>query len=193
MPSEKIHLFDSYYYSEVSPEEFIAFYTGNQTYVYPNLFYLGNEVWMNQTEHQKQVELYTHIKSRQSLSLFIINEAQIIGWCSGWQLDEERFYLCDAGLFPEYQGKGILKAMLPIVLKKLNSDGYQKVISRHHTANSIAIAAMLKGGFVITGFEIDEQNGLMVVLSYIFNDKRSDIYKFRTGFLRPDADIKKLL
>ena len=118
---------------------------------------------------------------------------EIIGWHIGRQVDEEVYHMSNTALFKEYQGKGIYTALLTKLLELFKEKGFQKVASRHLASNSSILVPKLKAGFVITGFEIDERYGILVILSYIFNEKRLNAYKFRTGALRPDEDMKKYL
>ena len=101
--------------------------------------------------------------------------------------------MSNTGIFEEYRGKGIYSALLPKLLELFREKGFQKVSSRHNVANNAVLVPKLKAGFVITGFEIDERFGLLVVLSYIYGDKRLKAYKFRTGQIRPDEDLMKFL
>ncbi len=62
--------------------------------------------------------------------------------------------------------------MLPKILQILKKQGFQKVTSRHSVTNNNVIVPKLKAGFVITGFEISEVFGLLIILTYYFNDTR---------------------
>lgn len=49
----------------------------------------------------------------------------------------------------------------------------------------------VNGGFKITHFELAEQFGTMVQLSYYFNQMQHEILDFRSGFKRPTKKVKK--
>ena len=151
------------------------------------------EDWLTEEEKQKQHELFKLIKDRYSLRVFIMKGDEIIGWHVGRQDNQEIYHMSNTGIFKEYQGKGIYSAFLVKLLEVFKEKGFQKIVSRHHASNNIVLIAKLKAGFVVTGFEIDERFGIFVVLSYIYNDKRLKTYKFRTGSLMPDEDLKKYL
>ena len=101
--------------------------------------------------------------------------------------------MSNTGIFKEHQGKRIYTAFLPKLLELLKEKGFQKIVSRHHASNNSILVPKLKAGFQITGFEIDERFGVFVTLAYIFNQQRLNLYKYRTGAIRPDDEIMKYL
>ena len=148
---------------------------------------------MTDEEKQKRKELFSLIKSKFILRIFIMKGDEIVGWHIGRQMDEEQYHMSNTGIFKEHQGKGIYRVFLQKMLEMLKEKGFQKAVSRHHASNNNILVPKLKAGFVITGFEIDERYGIFVLLSYVFNEKRLRAYQFRTGSLRPDDDLKKYL
>ena len=190
---EPVHLFDSYYFREATVEEFGPFYTENRSKIFNTNIVIPAEDGMSDEEKKKRSELHCLVKERYFLRLFILMNHEIIGWHIGRQVDEEVYHMSNTALFKEYQGKGIYTALLTKLLELFKEKGFQKVASRHLASNSSILVPKLKAGFVITGFEIDERYGILVILSYIFNEKRLNAYKFRTGALRPDEDMKKYL
>lgn len=190
---EPIHLFDSYYFREATREEFEPFFREKRPVVFSGSLNIYVEDWLTEDDKKKQDELFKLIKDRYSLRIFILKDNEIIGWHLGRQVDQEIYHMSNTGIFKEYQGKGIYKAFLPKLLSIFKEKGFQKIVSRHHASNNAVLVPKLKAGFVITGFEIDERFGIFVVLSYIFNEKRHKAYRFRTGSLMPDEDLKKYL
>jgi ribosomal protein S18 acetylase RimI-like enzyme len=174
-------------------EEFEPFFREKRPVVFSNSLNIMVEDWLTEEEKQKQHELFKLIKDRYSLRVFIMKGDEIIGWHVGRQDNQEIYHMSNTGIFKEYQGKGIYSAFLIKLLEVFKEKGFQKIVSRHHASNNIVLIAKLKAGFVITGFEIDERFGILVVLSYIYHDKRMKAYKFRTGSLMPDEDLKKYL
>jgi GNAT superfamily N-acetyltransferase len=190
---EPIHLFDSYYFREASMEEFAPFFREKRPVVFQDSLNISVEDWLTDDDKAKLNELSGLIKNRYSLRIFILKGDEIIGWHVGRQTDEELYYMTNTGIFKEYQGKGIYTAFLPKILEILQQKGFQKIRSKHLASNNPVLIPKLKAGFNITGFEIDERFGVLVLLSYIFNDKRRKAYEFRTGALKPDEDLKKYL
>ena len=193
MTQERIHLFNDYYFREATPQEFGPFFQENRPKVFGDSITIAVEDWLNDEEKAKLNLLGTTIKDRFFHRIFILKNEEIIGWHMGRQVEAESYYMSNTGIFKEHQGKGVYKALLPKLLDIYRDKGFQKVTSRHNASNNSVIVPKLKAGFVITGFEIDERFGLLVVLSYIFSDKRLNAYKFRTGAMRPDEEIKKFL
>ena len=190
---ETTPLFDSYYFREVTPNEINAFYSEHVEKVFADDIYMDVYEWLTTEEKQKQQDLAGLVKDKYRLSILIYNGEEAIGWHFGWQVDEENYYMCNTGILQAYQGKGIYSALLPKLIQIFKDKGFQKITSTHHAPNNAILVPKLKAGFVITGFDINEQFGLRVVLSYIFNEKRLNAYKFRIGSLRPDEDMKKYL
>ena len=193
MSTDLIHIIDDYFLRPIGLSEYLPYYFENESKVYSDSLTIN--VWesMSKIEQEKQQELYKAIKDRYSFQAFIMKGEMIIGWHSGWQVDEEKYYMCDTALFKEYQGQGIYTALLPILIDLYRAQGFQKIYSRHLASNNAVIVPKLRAGFVITGFEIEVMFGLMVVLTYFCSDKRFNAYKFRTGALRPNEDLKKFL
>ena len=188
-----IHLFDSYYFREASPEEFGSYFTKNRPEIFYDDLSIDIEEWLSEEDKQKRKALAAFSKERFYARYFILHGEEIIGWHLGWQIDGEQFYMCSTGLYKAYQGKGIYTALLPKLLEIFKEKGFQKVTSRHHASNNAVLVPKLKAGFVITGFEIEERFGIMVTLAYIYNEKRMKAYQFRTGSLKPDKNLKRYL
>ena len=193
MAENTIHLFDSYHFREATPQEFGVFFTENRPKVFTDSLDIHIEGMMSDDEKTKLKSLNSLVKDRYSYRIFILKDEEIIGWHFGWQVDSEKFYMCNTGIFSEYQGKGIYTALLPRLLEIYREKGFQKVTSRHNAANNAVLVPKLKAGFMITGMEIDERFGTLVNLTYIFNEQRLKAHKYRTGELRPDDDLKKYL
>ena len=127
------------------------------------------------------------------LRIFILKGNKRIGWFKGEQVDAETFYMRNTGILPEHQGKKIYKNLLPKILEIVSKKGFQKISSRHTVTNTRIIIAKLKVGFNITGFDISDRFGVFVNLTYLFNDVRKKVIKYRVGEIRTDAQLKKLL
>jgi hypothetical protein len=55
------------------------------------------------------------------------------------------------------------------------------------------IVPKLKAGFVISGFEVSDIFGILIHLTYYFNEIRRKVIDFRVGQLVPDEQIRQLL
>ncbi|MCW3128336.1 MAG: hypothetical protein JWO03_3994 [Bacteroidetes bacterium] len=189
----RTHILDSYYFREATPQEFGPFFTENRPKIFTENVTFTVEDWMDDDEKLKQKELERMVKDRYQLRIFIMNGDEIVGWHMGRQVEAESYYMSNTGLFKEHQGKGIYTALLPKLLEIFRDKGFQKVSSRHLASNSAVIVPKLKAGFSITGFEVDERYGMLVLLTYIFNDKRRKAYEFRVGAVKADENINKFL
>jgi GNAT superfamily N-acetyltransferase len=188
-----VHIIDDYYFREATPQEFAPFFSKNRAKIFSETTTMVIEDWMNQEEKDKLRELDRLVKDRYQLRIFIMKGDEIIGWHMGRQIEAESYYMTNTALFPQYQGKGIYSALLPKLLEVFRDKGFQKVTSRHIASNNTVLVPKLKAGFAITGFEVDERFGTLVLLTYIFNDKRRKAYEFRVGSAKADDNIRKFL
>lgn len=189
----KVHLFDAYYFREATVEEFGPFFSENRPKIFEDSIIFLPEDWMTDEEKQKARQLESLVKDRFVMRIFIMKGEEIIGWHVGRQFEGEHYHMSNTAIFKEHQGKGIYTALLPKLMEVLREKGFQKVSSRHHGSNTAILIPKLKAGFVITAFEVDERYGVLVIISYIFNEKRLNAYKFRVGAMKPDDEIKKYL
>jgi ribosomal protein S18 acetylase RimI-like enzyme len=127
------------------------------------------------------------------LRLYILKGNKKIGWFFGAQHNFETFYMTNTGIFKQYRNKGIYKKMLPKILAILKEKGFQKVYSRHSATNNNVIVPKLKEGFVISGFEISDVFGMLVHLTYYFNETRRKVIEYRVTGTTQDARIAGLL
>jgi hypothetical protein len=82
---------------------------------------------------------------------------------------------------------------LPEILNILQEKGFQEVYSRHKATNNKVIVPKLQAGFYITKMEISISFGILVHLSYFFNEKNRKALQFWTGQYRPNEDFKKYI
>lgn len=193
MPLEKSHLIGPYTICDVTAEEFHTFYASKATGVYPDVLQINTDIWLSAQDKAARSILAKALGARISLYFLIYCHDEPIGWHCGYQIDAETFYMFESGIDPAHQGRGIYTSLLPWLLERYRSLGFQRVTSQHHASNNAVIVPKLKAGFIITGFTIDEGVGLMISLAYIFNEHRRKIYAFRTGHSKPDPEIKRFL
>ncbi len=194
MKKNRHKLFEDYSF-EISGEAKAhrKFFIENREKVFKEFSVFFPKEIMTEKEISEINKLRKNTENKFILSIYILKGNRKIGWFIGEQKDEETFYMRNTGIFPEYQGLNIYKHFLPRLLIILKEKGFQKITSSHSVTNNRIIIAKLKAGFIITGFEISDMFGLMVNLTFFFNDVRKKVMKFRTGEVRPDAEIKRLL
>lgn len=66
------------------------------------------------------------------------------------------------------------------------------MFSRHYATDNQVIIPKLRFGFLISGFELTDEFGLLLRLSYYFNETRRSIMHVRSGFQQPSAAINDL-
>jgi len=67
------------------------------------------------------------------------------------------------------------------------------VTSRHNATNNSVLIPKLKENFIISKMELDDIFGVLIHLHYYANTTRRKIMDYRSGQLKPDDQIKKLL
>ena len=101
--------------------------------------------------------------------------------------------MVSTGILKEHRRRGIYAALLPVVLERVRTKGFQVVTSRHNLTNNAVIIPKLKAGFVISGFEVNDMYGSLVHLSYFFNPTRRKVLDVRVGQAAPDEEVQALL
>ena len=94
--------------------------------------------------------------------------------------------MLNTGILKEHQGKGIYSALLPVIIERVRSQGFQTIKSRHNATNNQVIIPKLKAGFVITGLELSDGFGTLVTLTYFMNEKRREVMDMRSGLKKPN-------
>ncbi|MBS1686669.1 MAG: GNAT family N-acetyltransferase [Bacteroidetes bacterium] len=189
----EIKLFDDYVLREVTAEEFSPFFREHR----PQLFAEGTtmqiEQWMSEEEKTDQQALARLLKDTYALRAFIMQGDTIIGWHTGRQVDAETYYMANTAILPEYRGRGVYSELIVALIEYLRTRGFQRLTSRHLASNNAILTLKLRSGFHITGMEVDERFGILVCLSYIYNEQRRNVYRFRVGTIKPDEEISKFL
>ena len=135
-------------------------------------------------------ELHKNSSQLIRLNLGIFKGDTFCGWFSGDQHNYETFYMRNSAILPEFRRLGLYTALMNEVLCKVKSLGFQIVLSRHRITNNSIIIPKLKAGFVITSIEVSERYGTLVHLNYFFNETRKKVLEFRSGEIKPDAQLK---
>lgn len=179
---------------ELNNEEFDKYYNQWQKIIFNDISMVTNlQKIMSEDEKLIAKKLRKNMSQMISLNLGIFNGEQFCGWFFGDQYNHETFYMRNSAILPEFRRKGLYTLLLKEVLARVQSLGFQVVLSRHIVTNNSIIIPKLKAGFVITSMELSDRFGSLVHLSYFFSDKRKKILDFRAGGLRPDHEIKEIL
>ncbi len=162
-------------------EEFFKYFRENRDKMFSGGYVFRTEEILSDEDYEKLNILNKDSTEPFKLRLYILKGKERIGWSMGDQLNRETFYMRNTAIFEEYRNKGIYKNLLRVIKQILKEKGFQKITSSHIATNSPVIAAKLKAGFIITGFEISEMFGLFVNLTYNFNETRNKILRYRAG------------
>jgi len=92
------------------------------------------------------------------------HDGRIVGTYWGAHRDAADYHMISTLLDPDHQNRGVYTAFLAVLVPMLEGFGFRSVFSRHHADNAAALIPKLKAGFVISGFEISLQFGLLVHL-----------------------------
>ena len=190
----QITLFHNYFIQSANDfQEFDDFIAKNKSIVFSDTIDTNLSILLTNKEKISRSELAKNAGTPYKLRLYILNNSEIVGWFYGEQKDSETFQMIQTAIFQEHQNKGIYKALLPIILEILKEKGFQKVFSRHKATNNQVIVPKLKRGFMITAFEVIDIFGVLIHLTYYFNENRQKLINYRVGQLKPDALLKEAL
>jgi len=189
-----LKLFDDYHF-EIADDlkEFADFFATNRPKVFQKDIDLNLDSILTEQELLNRKELNKNLGSPYKLRLYILHKNERVGWFLGMQTDAETFYMINTGVFPSHQNKGIYKRLLPKILELLKEKGFQKVYSRHTATNNQIIIPKLREGFLITNFEVSDTFGVLIHLTYYFNETRRKVIEYRVGHLRPDKELRQAL
>lgn len=187
-------LFDNY---SIRPaenvKEFSNFFSQNRPEIFSDNVDLKLPDLLTELEKTNIKELSTSFGTPYKLRMYILHGGEKIGWVLGEQKDAETFYMINTAIFKQHQNKGIYTSLLPVILNILKEKGFQKVYSRHTATHNQVIIPKLRQGFVITAFELSDMFGVLIHLTYYFNESRKKVIKFRAGQLQPDKELRKAL
>ncbi len=187
-------LFDNYRIEIAdNMKEFATFFAANRPKIFNEDIDLNLAAILSEQEQQNRNELQKNLGTPYVLRFYILHNEERIGWFLGKQTDEETFYMTNTCVFANHQNKGIYKALLPKVLEILKGKGFQKVYSRHKATNNQVIIPKLRQGFFITNFEVSDVFGVLIHLTYYFNETRRKAIEYRVGHLQPNENLSKAL
>lgn len=127
------------------------------------------------------------------LRWLIEHNGTVIGWSWGYETEPELYYMCNTAIAKEHRGKGLYTALLPHILDHCKREGFQAVFSRHNATNNAVIVPKLKAGFLITGMELSDKHGTLVVLTKYLHQPREAVTRYRSGETRLPDNLKPLV
>lgn len=181
MDNPSIPLFGPYSLRKTPEAEWWTFFRANYRKVFGST---ADFQYMSLLSEEEKSNIETLSKAFEQVRTYfylIYHGDEPIGWTSGRQDHADRMYMENTGILPAHQGKGIYSAMLPILLELIRKQGFQRVYSRHNAVNNAILIPKMKAGFLITSMELSEKYGLLIHLSYYFNEFRLNALRFRSG------------
>ncbi len=178
---------------DIDKERYDAFRLIHEPKIFPNRYDINAQLALSTNEKDAVSLLGERLGQLYDLRLGFFEGDEMIGWSYGIQVNAESFRMVTTGIVPEFQGKKIYSRFLSVYAEHIKQQGFQILFSRHYATNNQVIVPKLRFGFLISGFEISDQFGLLLWLSYYFNSTRQDIMHVRSGFQQPDVNINKLV
>lgn len=176
----------------ISKDDYHDFRAIFEPVIFPNRFDINAGLALTDQEHEGIRELRRNLGQTYELRLGVFKGKEPIGWTYGMQVGDDTFRMVTSGIRPEYQRHGIYSSLLPALAEHLKAKGFQIIFSRHYATDNQVIIPKLRFGFLISGFELTDEYGLLLRLSYFFNETRRKIMHVRSGFQQPDAQIRRL-
>lgn len=189
----EIDLLTHYTVKSVSLNDYEAFRAEFEPKIFPNRFDLNITQALSQSEIEKLKKLKINLDNKQQLRLGFFHNDEMIGWSYGFQVSNDTFRMATTGIRNEHQRKGVYSTFLQKLLSFLESEGYQKVVSRHYATDNQVIIPKLRAGFRITGMELTDDFGLLVLLSYLFNQTRVEAMDMRSGLAQPTPGVQSII
>lgn len=186
-------LVQDYVAREMAWHELMPFLRQHRDAVFGDTWSADTASLLSEEERAAQEKLGALMASAYRLTLGIFRGDALVGWSFGVQQSREHYYMINTGILPEHQAKGIYTALLPVILSRLAQEGFQVITSRHVVTNNRVIIPKLRAGFVITGCEVTDHFGSLVLLAYFTNPKRRALYDVRAGQARPEGEVRRSL
>lgn len=180
-------------YEFIPQTDFLAFFKLNRKQIFLDDFDFDIEQVLSNEEKEKRKHNSKGLEHIHRYYLLAKVNNEIVGWSFGMQKSAEDYYMINSAVLPEYRRQNIYSQMMAKVLDLLSGLGFQRIYSRHKMSNNKILIPKLKFGFIITGFEVTDVFGNLVVLSYYTNPTRRALLEVRMGTMKPDAEKMKLI
>lgn len=177
----------------IAKEVYDQFRSIHEPRIFPNRFDINVEPTLSQEERSALQQLASNMGTPFDLRVGFFHDEQLVGWSFGMQISADTFRMVTTGVLPEYQRQGIYSKFLPVLAEHIKERGFQTILSRHYATDNQVIIPKLRFGFLISGFELTEQFGLLLRLSYVFNSTRRKIFHVRSGLAQPDLEVASLI
>ncbi len=189
----KTVLSTGFHVEPVSIDVFQDFRKAHEPVIFHNRFDINVQDALSTAEKEAVQSLSKKMGEPYSLRLGFFDAEQMVGWHYGVQVGNDTFRMVTTGILPHYQRKGIYSKFLTAITEELRAQGFQMILSRHWATDNQVIIPKLRHGFLIAGFELTDELGLLLRLMYHFNEIRRKAMHVRSGYQQPDADVAPLI
>lgn len=177
----------------ISKEQYDGYRKLREPVIFPNRFDIHVHQALTTAEHQATVALGASLGHPYELRLGLFDGTTMIGWSYGTQINADTFRMVTTGIEPNYQRKGIYSRLLTVLSDHIREKGFQIIFSRHYATDNQVIIPKLRFGFLIAGFELTDEFGLLLRLCYFFNETRRKALHVRSGLQQPDEEVRQLI
>lgn len=182
-------LLPGYSVRAVDGPEFHEVFMARRAEMFPESIVFDLNATLTEDLKEHRSKRAAHHKDDFRLRWLIEQQGSVIGWSWGYETEPEVYYMCNTAVAPEHRRKGLYTALLPHVLDACRREGFQAVFSRHAATNNPVIIPKLKAGFLITGIELSDKHGTLVVLTKYLHEPREAVTRFRSGETRLPEDL----
>lgn len=146
--------------------------------------------WLIRRNHPSRTYFYEALAD-----CFILEcHGQAIGILVFNATDWSSYYLRNITILPEYQGRGIYKAVLRKVIEILRTLPIERLEVEVAVINRAALKVLANQGFILTGTTISERWGHLCRYTYFLNAENEHVFskqffvqsKFSTGRIRKE-------
>lgn len=190
---KKQQLSSGFYVEPITKAAYDYFRQANESLIFPNRFDINAQAACSAEESAGIAELNKNLQNLYELRLGFFHDGNMVGWHYGVQVTADTYRMVTTGILPAYQRKGIYSAFLAVIAEQLREAGFQIILSRHYATDNQVIIPKLRFGFLVSGFEVTDEYGLLLRLNYYFNETRRKIFHVRSGFQQPDDVVKSLI
>lgn len=182
-----------YIIRELAEEDFLPLFNLHKKSAFEGTHNYHSQDVLTENEHKRLKGLSEHGGTFYRLHLGVFDaDNTFVGWSWGYQESSSTFYMVNSAVLDAHRRKGLYSALIGKYLDILSQKGFQLIYSRHCATNNAVIIPKLKAGFIISKMEIDDRFGVLIHLHFYTNKTRRKIMDYRSGQLKPDAEIKKL-
>jgi GNAT superfamily N-acetyltransferase len=192
--TELIPLVDGYYAREIDKASFDPFFAQHVKTVFNSTRSLAVHRLMSDVELAAEAKLKARLGEPISLFFGIYDAAhEQVGWSFGFQTSSQEFYMCNTAILEQHRGRGLYKALLPVIIARVSALGFQVIFSRHAMTNNAVIIPKLRAGFVMSNVELSDSFGTLIRLSFFTNAGRRNAMDYQCGQADLEPEFKAMM